>query len=154
MHDSVDLDDHSWDMIVHDIDLVSRFQNKGSRSANLSLLGSDMKSILSMNADEARDFLMKPTSYCDLDLPKYFDFGPLLSAVASVMKNKPLAEMAKKAEARQRSDVNYTILTNKDGRYAWRPIQLIHPAIYIALVNKITEDAHWATIIARFEEFA
>ena len=49
--------------------------------------------------------------------------------------------------------VNYSMLSNKDGRYAWRPFQVIHPALYVSLVNKITEPAQWKVIRERFKEF-
>jgi hypothetical protein len=45
------------------------------------------------------------------------------------------------------------MLSNKDGRHAWRPFQLIHPALYIALVDQMTQPANWKVIRARFKEF-
>jgi hypothetical protein len=45
------------------------------------------------------------------------------------------------------------MLTNKDGRHAWRPLQLIHPALYVSLVQKITDAAQWKVIRDRFKEF-
>jgi len=51
------------------------------------------------------------------------------------------------------SDVNYNILTNKDGKFAWRPLELIHPAIYVSLVNVICHSDNWTTIKKRFSEF-
>ena len=50
--------------------------------------------------------------------------------------------------------MNYTIYSNKDGRYAWRPFQLIHPAIYVDLVNRVTTPATWTRIKERFAEFS
>jgi hypothetical protein len=35
-------------------------------------------------------------------------------------------------------NVNYKLFTNKDGQYAWRLFQLIHPVLYVDLVHKIT----------------
>lgn len=40
---------------------------------------------------------------------------------------------------------------NKDGRYDWRPLSIVHPVPYVDLVNSITN--HWSTIINRFSEF-
>lgn len=40
---------------------------------------------------------------------------------------------------------------NKDGRYDWRPLSIVHPVPYVDLVNSIT--SHWSTIINRFSEF-
>lgn len=51
------------------------------------------------------------------------------------------------------ADVNYNFIANKDGRFAWRPIELMHPAIYVSLVNTVTDEANWAIIKKRFAEF-
>jgi hypothetical protein len=45
------------------------------------------------------------------------------------------------------------MLSNKDGRHAWRPLQLIHPALYVSLVEHITEPANWNVVCDRFKEF-
>jgi hypothetical protein len=58
-----------------------------------------------------------------------------------------------KQSPRSCEGVNYPLLTNKDGRHAWRPFQLIHPALYLSLVNHITTKAHWEAIRTRFSEF-
>lgn len=44
-------------------------------------------------------------------------------------------------------------LTTKMVKFAWRPLQLIHPAIYVSLVYKITEENNWSIIIDKFKEF-
>ena len=54
---------------------------------------------------------------------------------------------------RSAEDINYRVLHNKDGRYAWRPLELIHPALYISLVHRITEECHWNLICERFKTF-
>lgn len=45
------------------------------------------------------------------------------------------------------------MMNNKDGKYAWRPMQLIHPVLYVSLVHKITEQSNWQLICDRFEKF-
>lgn len=110
-------------------------------------------SILDLAHDEARRFLLKPESYCSLDLPPYIDFSELIYGVSKILDGKKIAEM-KQSNPRDCDDVNYTILHNKDGRYAWRPFQLIHPALYVSLAQTITEEADWALICGRFREFA
>lgn len=109
------------------------------------------RSILQMTASQARAFLLKPESYCGIDLPVYFTFAPVLSAVAKELYRKSLSSMS--LNPRDYDKVNYSILSNKDGRHAWRPLQLIHPALYVSLVQKITEPAQWKVIRNRFEEF-
>lgn len=110
------------------------------------------RSVLDMTAKQARSFFLKPESYCRLDLPDYFDFGRVLRSVENFLIRKPLASL--KLRPRSCDDVNYTIYSNKDGRYAWRPFQLIHPVIYVDLVNRMTEPGAWFFIRSRFAEFA
>ncbi len=109
------------------------------------------RSLLTMTAIQARAFLLKPESYCSLDLPIYFTFAPVISAVSKELSGKILAGMSSKPWDHE--DVNYAMLSNKDGRYAWRPFQLIHPALYVSLVNKITEPYQWKVIRDRFKKF-
>lgn len=110
------------------------------------------KSILELSATEARQFLMKPESYCSLDLPPYIRFDALLAATHTALEGKSLSGLSSKP--RDHDDVNYTILNNKDGKYAWRPFQLIHPALYVSLVHQITVDENWQLLINRFSAFS
>jgi hypothetical protein len=110
------------------------------------------KSILELSAAKAQAFLLKPESYCSLDLPPYIRFDKLVDAVHNVLNGKNLSDLSSKP--RDHDDVNYTILHNKDGRYAWRPFQLIHPALYVSLVHRLTEDANWKLVVARFKTFS
>lgn len=105
-----------------------------------------------MTSTEAREFLLKPESYCNIDFPPYLHFGKLLSAVSNALGNCELKSMQKHTP-RTCEGVNYPLLSNKDGRHAWRPLQLIHPAVYVSLVNQVTTKSHWKAIRARFAEF-
>lgn len=109
------------------------------------------RSLLEMTAKQARQFLLKPESYCGIDLPTYFTFNRLLSAVSKEIGGKLLSSMS--ARPRDCEGVNYAMLSNKDGRHAWRPLQLIHPALYVSLVERITEAKQWKVIRDRFGEF-
>lgn len=109
------------------------------------------RSVLDMSAKAARAFFLKPESYCRLDLPPYFDFRLVLRRVEKFLAVKMLASL--NAKPRSCEDVNYTIYSNKDGRYAWRPFQLIHPVIYVDLVNLMTEPKAWAGLKKRLVEF-
>ncbi|CAA0176130.1 Reverse transcriptase (RNA-dependent DNA polymerase) [Tenacibaculum maritimum] len=108
-----------------------------------------MKSLLELSNTEARSFFLKKEKYSDIDLPKYFNFQPLLDslAVESNVDNIPLDK------AKKLNNVNYKLLTNKDGKYAWRPLQLINPVIYVNLVNLITKEYNWNLIVERFKKF-
>lgn len=113
---------------------------------------SSRQSILDLTHGEARTFLLKPECYCSLDLPPYIVFGDLINGVHEVLDGKKLTDF-RQSNPRDHDDVNYTILHNKDGKYAWRPFQLIHPALYVSLVHAITEEASWKLIRDRFREF-
>lgn len=109
------------------------------------------RTILDLSANEARDFFLKEESYCSLELPPYIVFANLIKNVDALLSGKTLGNFSSKP--RDCEDVNYIILHNKDGKYAWRPFQLINPALYVSLVHQITEGNNWRTILARFSEF-
>ncbi|MBQ3409289.1 MAG: cobalt transporter [Clostridia bacterium] len=48
--------------------------------------------ILDMTEKEAKQYFLKSSSYCSLDLPKYFDFSNLLSFVDTEIKKKQLSK--------------------------------------------------------------
>lgn len=114
--------------------------------------GARRKSILDLSAAEAREFLLKPESYCSLDLPPYIRFDALLTKTHMILEGTTLSGLSDGPSDHE--DVNYTILNNKDGKYAWRPFQLIHPAIYVSLVHQITADENWQLVVNRFSVFA
>ena len=109
------------------------------------------QSIREMTAKQARAFLLKPESYCSVDLPPYFTFAKILAAVSKELLGKSLASLS--SRPRDHEGVNYSMLSNKDGRHAWRPFQLIHPALYVGLVEQITKAANWKVVRDRFKEF-
>lgn len=112
------------------------------------------RSILELSCDEARIFLLKQESYCTIDLPPYFQFNELLSGVAEVLKGKRLPDLlCNSSSPRDLEGINHCIFNNKDGRYEWRPLELIHPALYVSLVKHITKQSHWKLICDRFHTF-
>lgn len=122
-----------------------------------------MRRILDFNYTEARTFFLKEESYCGIDLPKYFTFNLLLKQISKYLNNKNLSGFYSTYHNEKGKSVtnypcnfegvNYKFLNNKDGKYAWRPLQLIHPALYVSLVNKITEKTNWELIVTRFSDF-
>ena len=50
-------------------------------------------------------------------------------------------------------NVNYKFYHNKDGKYAWRMFQLIHPAVYVYLVNMITSEDNWNFVKNKFNDY-
>ena len=111
-----------------------------------------MKTILELSNTEAKAFFLKQKAYCGIELPQYFDFQPLLDGLRKSIGDKDLKEIQEK-KTDDIEDVNYKFYSNKDGRFDWRPLQLINPALYVCLVNAITEPDSWALIIERFRQF-
>ena len=69
------------------------------------------KSILEMTACQARAFLLKPESYCNIELPVHsddlkpiFDFEPVLTSVANELLGKDLSSMSSRPRDHE---VNY-----------------------------------------------
>lgn len=115
------------------------------------------KSILELTHDEAHKYFLKQESYCGFDLPVYFKFEPLLESINEAF-NEALSDGGplkwRTSKVCDFDDVNYKILSNKDGRHAWRLLQLVNPVIYVSLVREITSPENWEKIQKRFGEFA
>jgi hypothetical protein len=108
------------------------------------------QSIINLSALEAREYFLNPKNYFR-GLPPYFNFSNLLKEL-SKKTNKNNFRLEKKTP-RDYDDVNYKLLTNKDGEYAWRLLQLIHPAIYVLLVKDITEKKNWELIVEKLKNY-
>ena len=111
-----------------------------------------MKRLIELSAAEARAFLLKQESYVNFDLPLYFTFQDVLDNINAELNGRLLSDF-RASSPRDFDDINYKLLTNKDGKYAWRPFQLIHPAVYVSLVHRITEPDNWTLIQERFTLF-
>lgn len=115
--------------------------------------------VLDLSNISAREYFLKSTSYCNFDLPDYFNFEVLLKQLSNVLESEGTniffwkSNEPPKLFPRLSYNVNYHILANKSGKYAWRPLQLINPVLYVVLVHKITECAYWDEIIERFKLF-
>ena len=111
-------------------------------------------SVVDLTADEAHQFFLENESYCNLPLPLYFSFKDLLIKLSVELSGKSLSSQLGLSPLKDMSDtldLNHTIYANKNGNLSWRPIQLIHPLAYLALVNCITEKQNWARIQQRFK---
>jgi RNA-directed DNA polymerase len=111
-----------------------------------------MKKLIELSSEEARKHFLKGSSYFNGDMPNYISFEPILKDVGTVLRNDSFTAF-KLSNPSDLPGVNYNFLSNKDGKFAWRPLELIHPAIYISLVNKICEPENWNYIRKRFSEF-
>lgn len=113
------------------------------------------KTVLDLTAQDAKEYFLKEKSYHNFDLPPYLKFAGLLSALDKGIGKSNLGNCIKPQERhpKEYEEVNYKLFGNKNGKYDWRKFQLIHPVLYILLVNTITESNNWNAIINRFKEF-
>lgn len=111
-----------------------------------------MKRLIDLSNEEAKAHFLKGSSYFNGDLPKYISFEPILNNVSDVLKGQNYAQF-KGENPNELPNVNYSFIANKDGKFAWRPYELMHPVIYVSLVNLMCEEANWASIRARLKEF-
>lgn len=112
-------------------------------------------SILNLEHDEARNFFLKEESYCNIDLPPYFTFSSLLHQINSFFdeQKKPTIDVFKDCcQMSEICETSYKIFSNKDGKYDWRPLELIHPLLYVVLVREITEKDSWNEIKGKFKK--
>lgn len=108
--------------------------------------------LISLNAAEARQALLHPESYCSIELPPYIDFSPILTDTAAILSQQQLNNLSSRPFDHE--GVNYRLVSNKDGRFAWRAFEIVHPALYVDLVHTITDASNWVMIQQRFAEFA
>lgn len=88
------------------------------------------RSILELNNEEAKKFFLKSESYFNLDLPKYISFEKVLNALSEEIKSETYNCYKAKDHNPLYGWANYQLITNKDGKLAWRPLELIHPVLY------------------------
>ena len=112
-----------------------------------------MKTILDLSHEEAKKFFFKTESYVNIDLPNYFNFNKILEETSKILNNGSKLSDFYKDKPFKYENLNYSIYSNKDGRYSWRLLQIINPAIYVEMVNVITEEENWSFIKKKFKEF-
>ncbi|WP_462351492.1 RNA-directed DNA polymerase [Fusobacterium varium] len=105
--------------------------------------------ILKLTNIKAKIFFLENENYFNLELPKYINFERLLKDISDIF-DKSYMEI-KSSIPNDYNDINYTLLHNKDGKYAWRPYKLIHPVMYVSLVNSITKKENWKILKERIK---
>ena len=105
-----------------------------------------------MDSTNIKKYLMRPTNYFRTPLPPYFDFGPVLEEADRIMAGRPLAYFCVKNPV-DYQNINYIIKHSKDGRYAWRPLTIMHPAFYVDLVNYLTSNENWCHFTRQIRTF-
>lgn len=114
-----------------------------------------MKTVLELTNKKALNFFMDAENYCSLSLPEYFNLQPILNYVQKTIGQLELDHCLKEKKVYPSNfeGVNYKILINKDGRYAFRPLQIANPFLYYFLVRHITTKSNWAILKNRFQKF-
>ena len=114
-----------------------------------------MKTVLELTPQKALKFFMDAENYCSLSLPVYLNFQPVLDYVQKMVGKSDLDSCLKTAKVYPSNfnGVNYKMLINKDGRDAFRPLQIANPFLYYLLVRSITTKSNWNTIKRRFQDF-
>lgn len=118
-----------------------------------------MRTILELNHNEARNFFLESKNYENFDLPEYYDFSNLLHKISKKLGEREINyffhkdENGKNRNPKDYYKINHKIIGNKDGEMAWRPFELMHPALYVAIVHKITTEDNWKILVDRFKAF-
>jgi hypothetical protein len=122
-----------------------------------------MDKVINLDSEEAREYFLKGESYCNFSIPPYFDFNPLINNVYDVLDGAKFESFYRSVRLsdgstntlgpRDFDDVNFFFLNNKDGRFAWRPLQIIHPALYVRMVKELTSEKNWELVQNSFFSF-
>lgn len=113
----------------------------------------NFKFITDMNSEEARTFLLKSESYCNIDLPGYINFDSLLNEVNKILDGIEPGKIKQNIDFKKlkfQDNINCKLYANKDGKFDWRPLEIINSYIYVYLVRYITEPEVWDQLIKFF----
>ncbi|MDE6018633.1 MAG: RNA-directed DNA polymerase, partial [Muribaculaceae bacterium] len=103
--------------------------------------------IIELSGKDALDSLMSNDFYCTTELPEYFDFSGVLRYAADSIGNQSLEECGRDdCMPESVNGVNLDVITNKDGRYAVRPLTLANPFLYYMLARDICNENSWTRI--------
>lgn len=111
--------------------------------------------VIDLPGDEALEAMMSNDFYSTVELPEYFGFTEVLDYARRSVGDKTLAECTVKGASPENiQGVNLEVMTNKDGRYAVRPLTLANPILYYMLVRDITAPKAWSAIKKCFDLYA
>lgn len=114
-----------------------------------------MTNITNLSNTDARAFFMKAENYCTIELPEYFSFQKVLDDSADILHGSDINSFYNHDKDRpyKHNDTCYTFYINKGFEYGWRPISIIHPLLYVNLINEITKEDNWSTITNFFSDY-
>lgn len=112
------------------------------------------RKVIELSSKDALDALMSNDFYCTFELPEYFDFSGVLKYAVESVGDKSLNECINNdCQPESMHGVNLDVITNKDGRYAVRPLTLANPFLYYMLARDICSDKSWTAITECFKLF-
>lgn len=59
------------------------------------------KTILELNAEEVRQYFLKSSRFCTIELPKYFDFQKLLDKLEKIINKQTVFDITQKGNSKQ-----------------------------------------------------
>lgn len=98
------------------------------------------------------DFLLKSDQYHNFELPEYFVFDKVLKFVQERIGDKSFDDCIQSSPC-EVPDINFEMLTNKDGRYAVRPLTLANPYLYYFLTRELCSEDGWAAALECFSKY-
>lgn len=111
--------------------------------------------VILLNNKDALVYFLGMDQYCTTELPEYFTFEPVLNYAKRVIGDKTLGQcLATNANPMTCVGVNLDVITNKDGRYAVRPLTLANPFLYYMLARDICNETAWEKITECFNFYS
>lgn len=105
--------------------------------------------IIDLDKIQIKQFFLTQKAYSTINLPTYFKFENLLTTLDNVLQSKTINDI-KNQNPSDFENINYKIYTNKNGKFDWRKLELLNPAIYVLLVNLVAKN--WEGIKYRLQE--
>ena len=111
--------------------------------------------VILLNNKDALEYFLGMDQYCTTELPEYFTFEPILDYAKRVIGDKTLDQcLATNTDPMTCVGVNLDVITNKDGRYAVRPLTLANPFLYYMLARDICSETAWKKITECFNFYS
>lgn len=111
--------------------------------------------VILLNNKDALEYFLGMDQYCTTELPEYFTFEPILDYAKRVIGDKTLGQcLATNTDPMTCVGVNLDVITNKDGRYAVRPLTLANPFLYYMLARDICSETAWKKITECFNLYS
>lgn len=124
--------------------IFEKLTKKGDKAVHVTSLG----------GKDALDFFLAHDQYCTTELPEYFDFSGVLKYAEESIGDKSFDECVNgDCLPESMHGVNLDVITNKDGRYAVRPLTLANPFLYYMLARDICSEQAWKAIKECFKLF-